>query len=273
MIDIGINLTHQGFDADRDAVIEAARAAGVTAMIVTGTSAEASRAALDLARTRPGALWCTAGLHPHHAAEWDDATRAALDALLDQPEVVAVGECGLDFFRDLSPRAAQEHAFHAQLELAAERRKPVFLHQREAHARFLALLREHAIGHGVAHCFTDGPAEAEAYLAHGLHLGVTGWLCDERRGGALREAVVVAPRERLLVETDAPYLLPRDLPAALRGPKRVHRNEPRWLPHIVATLAALRGEDPRDVADYTTANAIRLFGLEPVPGAAPTSTS
>lgn len=263
MIDIGINLTHEGFDADRDAVIEGARAVGVTALIVTGTSAEVSRAALDLARTRPGALWSTAGVHPHHATEWDDAVRAALTTLLAQPEVVAVGECGLDFFRDLAPPAAQEHAFHAQLELAAECRKPVFLHQREAHARFLAMLREHAIGHGVAHCFTDGPVEAAAYLAHGLHLGITGWLCDERRGGALREAVVLAPRERLLVETDAPYLLPRDLPVALRGPKKVHRNEPRWLPHIVATLAALRDEDPRDVADYTRANAVRLFGLEP----------
>lgn len=263
MIDIGINLANPGFDADRDAVIESARAVGVTGLIVTGTNAEQSRAALDLARTRPGALWCTAGLHPHHAEEWDDEVRAALAALLTQPEVVAVGECGLDRFRDLAPAAAQEHAFHAQLELAAEHRLPLFLHQRAAHARFLAMLREHAACHGVAHCFTDGPDEAAAYLDHGLHLGVTGWLCDERRGDALREAVRIAPRERLLVETDAPYLIPRDLPAALRGPRKPHRNEPRWLPHVVATLAALRDEDPRDVADYTRANAVRLFGLTP----------
>jgi TatD DNase family protein len=263
LIDIGINLTNPGFDADRDAVIGAAAAAGVTGLIVTGTSAAVSRDALTLARSRPGALWSTAGVHPHQAAEWSDEVRAEVTRLLAQPEVVAVGECGLDFFRDLAPRAAQEHAFHAQLELAAETRKPVFLHQREAHARFLAMLREHAIGHGVAHCFTDGPVEAAACLAHGLHLGITGWLCDERRGDALREAVRIAPRERLLVETDAPYLIPRDLPVAQRGSRRVHRNEPRWLPHIVATLAALRDEDPRDVADYTRANAVRLFGLAP----------
>ena len=261
MIDIGINLTNPGFDADRDAVIAAAAAAGVAGLVVTGTSVAVSRDALTLARRHPGAMWCTAGVHPHHADAWDDATRAELTRLLAQPEVVAVGECGLDLHRNLSPPAAQEHAFHAQLELAAEARKPVFLHQRAAHARFLAMLREHAIGHGVAHCFTDGPEEAAAYLAHGLHLGITGWLCDERRGDALRAAVRIAPRERLLVETDAPYLIPRDLPAALRGPRKVHRNEPRWLPHIVATLAALRDEDPRDVAAYTTANAVRLFDL------------
>lgn len=263
MIDIGINLTHSGFDADRAAVIAAAEAAGVTGLLVTGVDAESSRAALTLARTRPGRMWSTAGVHPHHAADWDDAAREAIARLLTQPEVVAVGECGLDLHRNLAPPAAQERAFHAQLELAAETRKPAFLHQREAHARFLAILREHAINHGVAHCFTEGPEIAAAYLAHGLHLGITGWLCDERRGDALREAVRTAPRERLLIETDAPYLIPRDLPPEARGGKRVHRNEPRWLAHIAATLAALRDEDPRDVAAYTTANAVRLFGLAP----------
>lgn len=261
MIDIGLNLTHDGFNADRDAVIDAARAAGVLGMIVTGTDAVQSRAALGLVRARPGALWCTAGVHPHQAAGWDVATRATLTTLLAQPEVVAVGECGLDFFRNFSPPAAQEHAFHAQLELAAESRKPVFLHQRDAHDRFLAMLREHAIGIGVAHCFTGGPREAADYLNHGLHLGITGWLCDERRGDALREAVRDAPRDRLLVETDAPYLMPRDLLSEMPRTTSRHRNEPRHLPHIVATLARLRGEDQAEVARYTTANAVRLFGL------------
>jgi TatD DNase family protein len=231
-------------------------------MVITGTDLEASRAAAALAGARPGTLWATAGIHPHHAGGWDDGAAAALRVLLARPEVVAVGECGLDLFRRLAPPDAQERAFHGQLALARETGKPLFLHQRDAHARSVAMLREHRLGLGVAHCFTGGPAEAEDCLALGLHIGITGWLCDERRGAALREAVRVVPRERLLVESDAPYLIPRDLPEALRGPRRTTRNEPRWLPHVVARLAAQRGEDPAEVAAYTTANARRLFALE-----------
>jgi len=260
VIDIGINLTHDAFIADREASIDSALAAGVTGMIVTGTTVAASADAAALARTRPGRLWSTAGVHPHHARGWDAAAGEALAVLLAQPEVVAVGECGLDHFRNFSTPAEQELTFHAQLELARAAAKPAFLHQRDAQPRFLAMLREHGVGHGVSHCFTGGPAEAEDCLALGLHLGITGWLCDERRGAALREAVVRVPRQRLLVETDAPYLLPRDL----RPKPRSQRNEPRWLPHIVAALAALRGEDPAEVAGYTTANARRLFRIDPL---------
>ena len=262
MLDIGINLTHDSFDHDRDALIDAAREVGVVGMILTGTSLEVSAAAIALARTRPGYLWCTAGVHPHHAEEWDAASAARLGQLLAEPEVVAVGECGLDFFRNLAPVDAQERAFHAQLELATASGKPAFLHQRAAHQRCLAMLREHAIGQGVAHCFTEGPAEAADYLALGLHLGITGWLCDERRGAALREAVRTIPRDRLLVETDAPYLLPR----TLRPRPDSNRNEPRHLVEVVNTLAALRGEDPAEVAAYTTRNARTLFRIEPLAG-------
>jgi TatD DNase family protein len=257
VIDIGINLTHDSFHPDRDALVAAARAVGVVGMVVTGTSLESSAQAIALARARPGRMWCTAGVHPHHAADWDGASAARLRQLLAEPEVVAVGECGLDLFRNLAPEAAQERAFHAQLELATTTRKPAFLHQRAAHARCLAILREHAIGHGVAHCFTEGPAEAADYLALGLHLGITGWLCDERRGAALREAVPMVPSDRLLIETDAPYLLPR----TLQPRPKTNRNEPRHLVEVLEQLAALRGEDPAEVAAYTTANACALFGI------------
>ena len=259
MLDIGINLTHDSFDHDRDALIDAAREVGVVGMIVTGTSLEVSAAAIALARGHPGLLWCTAGVHPHHAAEWDAASADQLRQLLSEPEVVAVGECGLDLFRNLAPADAQERAFQAQLELCNTSGKPAFLHQRAAHQRCLAMLREHAIGHGVAHCFTEGPAEAEDYLALGLHLGITGWLCDERRGAALREAVRMVPRDKLLVETDAPYLLPR----TLRPRPDSNRNQPRHLVEVVNTLAALRGEDPAEVGVYTTRNARALFSLRP----------
>lgn len=259
LVDIGVNLTHDSFDRDRQAVIDRAAASGVDRLIVTGTTVAASRAAAALAELHPGRLYATAGVHPHHATELDDAALAALEPLLSHPRVVAAGECGLDFFRDFSPREAQERAFSAQLELAAAARKPVFLHQRDAHPRFVALLEPYAgrLAGGVAHCFTAGLTELRAYLDLGLHVGITGWLCDERRGQALREALPHVPLDRVLLETDAPYLLPRDLSPAPRD----RRNEPAFLPHIAARAAALLGVEPEALAAASTANAERLFGL------------
>ena len=259
LIDIGANLTHDSFDPDRDAVLARAAEAGVARIIVTGTSVTNSVQAAALCETRPGTLFATAGVHPHHAADFDSHTAGALRSLLVNPAFVAVGECGLDFFRDYSPRDAQRHAFAAQLELAAEVGKPVFLHERDAHAEFvatLAPLRTRLTG-AVAHCFTGGPKELAAYLELDLYVGVTGWVCDERRGAELRAAVPSIPLDRLLVETDAPYLLPRSL-----TPKpQSRRNEPRFLAHVVERVAALRNEPVDVVARATTANAERLFGL------------
>jgi TatD DNase family protein len=260
LIDIGANLTHSSFAADLDLVIGAAVAAGVTRQVVTGTDLESSRAAANLAARHPRLLWSTAGVHPHHAASFEGGLRAHLEELLVLPSVVAVGECGLDYFRDFSPRPAQRAAFVAQLEIAARTGKPVFLHQRDAHEDFTAILTEHraALRGGVAHCFTGGPDELEAYLGLDLSIGITGWVCDERRGGALRAAVPRIPGERLLLETDAPYLLPRDL----APPPKSRRNEPAYLPHIASTVAALRGESLAGVAGASTQNAMRLFGLD-----------
>lgn len=259
LIDIGLNLTHDSFDADRDAVLSRAQHAGVDLFIVTGTSVAASVAACELASTMPERLFATAGVHPHHADELDAAGLETLRDLVTQAQVVAVGECGLDFFRDFSPRPAQEAAFDAQLALAADTGLPVFLHQRDAHERFLEMLtpwRAKLVG-GVAHCFTGGLEELAAYLDLDLYIGVTGWLCDERRGHALREAVPRIPLERLLIETDAPYLLPRDLPEK----PRTRRNEPCYLPHILGRIAELRPEEPERLAEATRANSERLFRL------------
>ena len=259
LIDIGLNLTHDSFLADREDVLARAVEAGVERCIVTGTSVSVSRAALALARQHPGTLYATAGVHPHHADELDDAGLAELRALLDEPEVVAAGECGLDFFRNFSPPAAQERAFLAQLDLAVDSGLPVFLHQRDAHTRFVELLRSRRSGliGGVAHCFTGGHDELGHYLDLGLYVGVTGWLCDPGRGEALRDAVKAIPRDRVLIETDAPYLLPKDLE---HKPKS-RRNEPCYLPHVLTKLAELRGESAEELAALTRANAERLFSL------------
>lgn len=259
LVDIGANLAHDSFDADRDAVLARARSAGVAALVVTGSTLDDSDRAAALARRHPRMLRATAGVHPHHAAALRSADAQRLAALLGDPMVVAAGECGLDYFRKLSPPAEQRRAFELQLGLAAEAGKPLFLHQRDAHADFLAMLREHphAAARGVLHCFTGGSAELEDCLALGLSVGITGWICDERRGEALREAAPLVPRERLMIETDAPYLLPRTL-----DPKPRHRrNEPAFLPAVLAETARRRGEDPDDLAEATTANACRFFGL------------
>ncbi len=258
LVDIGVNLAHDSFDADRAAVLERAREAGVTRMIVTGSTLQSSRAALRLAQA-DDALFATVGVHPHHAAELDDAQFAELATLAAQPGAVAVGECGLDFFRDFSPRDRQEEAFRRQLELAMQTGLPVFLHQRDAHERFTAILDECGarLPAGVAHCFTGGPAELADYLDRGLYVGITGWICDERRGDALRTAARHLPLDRVMVETDAPYLLPRDL-----EPKpRTRRNEPMHLPHVLHALARLMGVAPQQLAEASTRNAETLFSL------------
>lgn len=257
LIDVGVNLAHDSFDADRDAVLQRAVAAGVAQMVITGSSEEATRKAIELSRAHPGVLFATAGVHPHHAADLTADNLPTLRKLAQAPEVRAVGECGLDYFRDFSPRDLQRRAFGWQLELAKELRKPVFLHQRDAHEDFLAILREHGITHGVAHCFTAGEKERDAYLQQGLHIGITGWINDERRGLHLREVVKGIPADRLMIETDAPYLLPRDI----RPAPKSRRNEPAFLPYVVRAIARARGETPEALAQATTATARRFFAL------------
>ena len=259
LIDIGVNLTSKQFREDLPAVIARASSAGVRHLIVTGLTAQLSQAALELARSRPKQLCSTAGVHPHNARGFDRHTQAELRNLARAPEVVAVGECGLDYDRDFSPRPEQRTAFELQLELAAELQKPVFLHERSAHEDFSRILknaRERLTG-GVVHCFTGGEAELEAYLELGLCIGITGFVCDERRGTHLQALLKRIPPERLMIETDAPFLLPRDLKGATG-----RRNEPCYLPHIASSVARYAGRSEADVRRDTTATAFRLFNLE-----------
>ena len=269
LIDIGLNLTHDSFDQDRAQVMTDAWNAGVRQAVLTGSTLDSSRRAIELAAAAPAQFRATAGVHPHHAHEFTDTDIDALAGLLSHPLVAAAGECGLDYFRNLSPHADQQRVFRAQLELATQLGKPVFLHQRAAHGDFMQILREYrGLTGGVAHCFTGDAAELVAYLDHGLHIGITGWICDERRGQHLQRLVVDIPLDRLLVETDAPYLLPRDL-----EPKpRTRRNEPKYLPHIVEEIARRRGQSFATIAEATTRNARALFGWAADPdNSAPTS--
>lgn len=259
MFDIGVNLTSTQFSKDREKVVKRAREAGVTGILITGTNALESQQAQSLAQLHPNYCWSTAGVHPHHASEWSGETAATLRRLTESEQVVAIGECGLDFNRNFSAHDQQEYAFDAQLALAAELAMPVFLHCRDAHTRFVEILKPWIakLPGTVVHCFTGTQPELEECLALGLSVGITGWVCDERRGLQLRELLPLIPAERLLLETDAPYLLPRDMRP--RPPSR--RNEPCFLPHIVQQVAAWRGEDAEWLAQQTTKNSRNLFNI------------
>lgn len=264
LIDIGANLTSSAFQADLSEVIDRALASGVGQMIVTGTSLEHSQHAIELCKLNIDILYSTAGVHPHHASEWSDKVSHQLDNLLDHTAVRAIGECGLDYNRNFSSPEAQRHCFEAQLELAADKQLPVFLHQRDAHDDFVKILsrwRDKLTG-GVAHCFTGSADQAKAYLDLELYIGVTGWVCDERRGQELQQALRHIPLSQLMIETDAPYLLPRDLPAALRQQLKDRRNEPMLLPHICHAVAHYMAEDVQQVAKQSTQQARQFFAIE-----------
>jgi TatD DNase family protein len=258
LVDIGANLTHDSFDADRPAVIARAKAAGVGRFVVTGSDTAHSRKALELCGQYPG-LHATAGVHPHHAKDVTADTPDGLLELLGNSQVVAVGECGLDYFRNFSPPEVQQEVFEMQLTLAEACGKPVFLHQRDAHADFIRILSAHRprISKAVVHCFTGDAAELKDYLSLDCHIGITGWICDERRGQHLRDCVGLIPAEKLMLETDAPYLIPRDL----KPWPTSNRNEPMHLHHIAEVVAGCLTKPVEQLIQETTRNAEAFFGL------------
>ncbi|MGN7764830.1 TatD family hydrolase [Paenibacillus sp. 22594] len=255
--DIGVNLMHRSFQADREQVVEQAIAHNVTPLIITGTSLRNSQEAARYAGRYPGKLYATAGVHPHDAKSCSEETMTKLKELAVFPQVVAIGECGLDYNRDFSPRDVQRKWFAEQIRLALELNLPLFLHEREAFADFLAMLKEQPVQKAVVHCFTGSQSELKAYLEMGLYIGITGWICDERRGKHLRELVRMIPLDRLMIETDAPFLTPRDLQTKPKD----GRNEPSFLPHILQAVARCTGKSIEEVAKATTETAAEFFGI------------
>lgn len=264
LIDIGVNLMSPSFDTDREAVIARACDAGVQPLIITGSSIAGSTAAAEYARLHPH-CYASAGVHPHEAKNWDAPALERLRELHTQnigsSLIVAVGECGLDYNRNFSPQQAQRKCYEDQLALAVQLSKPVFLHERDAFVDFISILKQYRadLPGAVVHCFTGGIRELEAYLALDCYIGITGWICDERRGQQLVSLLPHIPADRLLLETDAPYLLPRSLSRNDRV--KSGRNEPCFLPHIAAFAAQILGKTPDQLAAETTANAVRLFKL------------
>ena len=262
-IDIGINLTNKQFHNEAAEIIENAVNAGVGQMILTGTSVSNSEQSFNLAKKYPQNLWATAGIHPHDAKHFDGESISKLKKLLAESHVVSVGECGLDFDRDFSPRPVQEKCYEAQLQLAVEVQKPLFLHERAAFARFNAITDnfDGKLPKAVVHCFTGTLREAKIYLDKGFYLGFTGAITDVRRFEHLQEVVKYTPLDRLLIETDSPYMLAKNVPKNLLTKHHERRNEPAFLPFVAQAVAQFKGISLAEAAEQTTQNAKDLFGI------------
>jgi len=283
IVDVGANLTNKKFGRDLDSVIQRAKDAGISKIMVTGTSVQASKDALRLSRLYPGTLYATAGIHPHDAKSWDEDedTLSLLKDLVCNPEVVAVGECGLDFNRNFSPPNVQLDVFEKQIKLACEVKKPLFLHERDAHTEMVELLTryQHQLPICVIHCFTGTKEHALTYLKLGCYIGLTGYLWKDKSEDGVRKILQdnVIPLDRLLVETDAPFMYPNTRASKL--PQHVkdamterstmflqryctfQRNEPCSLPVTVEMIAAYLNKTPEEIAIATTFNALKVFGL------------
>ncbi|KWU19097.1 TatD family hydrolase [Burkholderia cenocepacia] len=257
LVDIGVNFHSKQLRGLADELIARAKLAGVGAVLATGTSLESSNSELALAQKHPGYLFSTAGVHPHSADTWSERVLVELEAIWQDPTCVAVGETGLDYNRNFSTPQNQRKAFSAQLQAAQRNGKPVFLHCRDAFPDFYAMVKEAVSAgvHGVVHCFTGSAREAESYVDLGLDIGVTGWVTDLARGSELREAVKMVPLARLHLETDAPYLGPKN------AKKRRPYNEPANLHWVAKAVAELRGVSELEVAEACTANSLALFKL------------
>ena len=259
MLDIGVNLTSSAFDSDREQVLNRAWQAGLTALIITGSSVEDSENALQLSRIHPN-CFCTAGVHPHHASTFGNKTLIQLSQILENKQVKAVGETGLDFNRNFSSETAQVHAFEQQLQLACEKQLPIFLHQRDAHATFYPMIKAYRdqLPNAVLHCFTGSKEELFDYLDLDLHIGITGWICDERRGEELQSIITEVPLNRLMLESDAPYLLPRNMSPRPKS----RRNEPAYLPFELEKVSECLSLPAHQIAEKTTKTARIFFNID-----------
>ncbi|QBD79589.1 TatD family deoxyribonuclease [Ktedonosporobacter rubrisoli] len=253
LVDSHAHIDTSRFDSDRESTIQAAVNGGITRIVDPGCDLVSSQQALMLAKSHPGTIYAGVGVHPHDATTYTQEVEAQLREMAREPEVVAIGEFGLDYFRMLSPREVQRAVFCAHLQMARECNLPCIIHVRDSHDDVIELLHAHGQGlRGVFHCFSGDVAQAEECLSfEGFVLSFAGPLT--KQGNALPEVARMAPLDRILVETDSPYLVPK--------PLKARRNEPLFVKHVAEKLAEIRGMSLEEIAQVTTANAARLFGL------------
>lgn len=260
MMDTHCHLNFDSYDEDRAEVIQSAAAAGVSRILIPAVDLETSQEAIDIAQEHPGRIFAAVGVHPNSTADFDASTLMQVEALSNQAGVVSIGEIGLDYYWDKSPKEKQIEAFKEQLALAASRELPVIIHNREASEDVLKILEDWVktlpdslkVRPGVLHSFSAPAQFAERALAIGFYLGFTGPLTF-KKANDLRQVAAKVPLDRLLVETDGPFLTPE--------PYRGKRNQPAYIPYIVDRLAALHGLTSDEMAQHTTQNAKRLFAL------------
>ena len=259
MIDIGVNLTNSRFEKDIEDVLSRADNAGIQHMLITGTDVDESKKALALCQQYPAIMSCTAGVHPHDADNVSANFISNLKALAHLPEVKAIGECGLDYNRNFSTPTNQKRIFIEQIKLAEELQLPLFLHQRDAFNEWFDILSPYfdRIPAMVSHCFTGNAQQLKHCLNAGMFIGITGWICDERRGQELRDIVSDIPLNRLMVETDAPYLTPR----TIKPKPKSSRNEPSYLPYVIKEIASITGYTEKEISTHTAENANHVFNL------------
>jgi len=273
LVDSGINLTNPKFNNNTDYVIARALAAGVQKMVITGLKMNGTKAAMVMAKTRPNILYAAIGLHPHCVKDdWNDKSVDALEELVKQKECVAVGECGLDFKRDFSPRETQEIAFKKQVQLAVRYQKALLVHERDSHQAILDVLKEFetSLPPVIIHCFTGTPEHIKTYIEKGFYIGITGYVCKEKYGQSLRDAIKdgTLPLDRIIVQTNAPYMTPntpRDEIDPVSQTLLDHcyaDNEPCTLSIIVRCIAKCLSQEPRQVADKCTENAMKVFRFQ-----------
>jgi len=259
VIDIGVNLTNSRFDKDLNTVLSNACEYGVKHILVTGTNVNESEKALALCQQHQKLLSCTAGVHPHDADHVADDYLARLQSLASHSAVKAIGECGLDFNRNFSTPVNQKRVFTEQVQLAQQLQLPLFLHQRDAFDDWLSILSPYisSVPFMISHCFTGTSQQLRLCLEAGMYIGITGWVCDERRGQALRDIIHQIPLDKLMIETDAPYLTPR----TIRPKPKSSRNEPKYLKYVVEEIAKLTDYSEPEIIQHTSENANRVFGL------------
>lgn len=263
LIDIGVNLSNNRFADDLDQVIERALATNIKQLVLTGTSVQETQKVIEicdsLEQKYPNTLYATAGIHPHDADELNSEKLAILSTLADSDAVVAIGETGLDFNRNFSTTANQIYAFEAQIELAEEKKMPLFMHERDAAAKQIEIITHYRdnFTRGVIHCFTGDKKTLYRYLDLDLYIGITGWICDPKRGEELRKIVADIPLNRLMIETDAPYLIPKNIP---KQPKN-RRNEPSFLSYVLDALKSQRTETIETLAKAIRDNSKFFFNI------------
>ena len=257
IFDSHCHLDDRSYNKDRDTVLDRATGAGVTRIMIVGIDEKSSRKAVHLAQSY-SPCFASVGVHPHVAKNCDENTLSSLTELAASSRVKAWGETGLDFNRMYSPRKDQEKWFIRQLDVARKLDLPLIFHERDSKGRFFEILSSHCPPglKGVVHCFSGNRKELERYLDFGLYIGITGILTIKTRGEDLRRLVTEIPAERLLVETDAPYLTPAP------EKNRTRRNEPAFVKSVLLKLAQVRDEDPESMAEKIWANTCRLYGIE-----------